>query len=153
MRSGYSAGPGCSAASGSSGAAGVPALRLSGTVLSTKPLRAGEGVSYTHLFIAPADTRIALVTGGYGQGIVRGLGGRVRVAIGERMYPIVGRIAMDVCVVEIGDADVRPGAEVDFFGGSGAVRDALAEWEAASGWSAAEIVCGIALRVPREWTP
>ena len=53
-----------------------PALRLTGRVLSTKALLRGEGVSYGYLHRAAADTRIALVTGGYAQGISRGLGGR-----------------------------------------------------------------------------
>jgi alanine racemase len=52
--------------------AGVPAMTLVGTVLSTKRLLAGEGVSYGYRFRAPADTRVALVTGGYAQGVVRG---------------------------------------------------------------------------------
>ncbi|MCH3159094.1 hypothetical protein K3X38_14655, partial [Listeria monocytogenes] len=54
---------------------GVPAMTLVGTVLSTKRLLAGEGVSYGYRFRAPADTRVALVTGGYAQGVVRSAGG------------------------------------------------------------------------------
>ena len=59
----------------------TPALTLMGTVLGVKPLRAGEGVSYGYTFRAPADTRVALVTGGYAQGIPRSLGNRVPVSI------------------------------------------------------------------------
>ena len=54
-------------------------MRLTGSVLLTKALRAGEGVSYGYTHRADADTRVALVTGGYAQGVVRGLGDRISV--------------------------------------------------------------------------
>lgn len=132
------------------GGAGEPVARLAGSVLSIKPLRAGEGVSYNYTHRAVVDTRIALVTGGFGQGVVRGLGNRISVEIGGVLHPVVGRIAMDVCVVDVGAAAVAAGDEVVYFGGDGPVRDALAVWEHESGLSAAEIVCALGLRVRRE---
>lgn len=123
-----------------------PVMRLSSRVLAVKRLLAGEGVSYGYTHRASADTRIALIGGGYGQGVVRSLGNRIRVEIGGRPHPVVGRVAMDVCVVDITDAPVAPGDEVVYFGGSGPARGALAEWQAASGLSAAELVCAVGLR-------
>jgi len=128
------------------GGDGAPALRLTGSVLSSKRLLAGEGVSYNYTHIAVADTRIALVSGGFGQGVLRGLGNRVSVEIGGVRHPIVGRVAMDVCVVDVGDAPVRPGDEVVYFGGHGPAREALGEWERATGLTGAEIVCALGLR-------
>lgn len=132
------------------GAGGAPVMRLSGTVLSTKRLLAGEGVSYGYAHRAARDTRVALVSGGYGQGVVLAAGNRVFVEVGERRCPIIGRVAMDVCVVEIGDAPVGPGDEVVFFGGDGLARDALRQWRDASGLSFAEIICAAGLRAHRE---
>ena len=57
---------------------------------------------------------------------------------------------MDVCVVDIGDADVARSDEVIYFGGEGPAGPALATWEAASGLTAAELVCALGLRLPRE---
>lgn len=122
-----------------------PVLTLSGRVLSTKALRAGEGVSYGYTYRAPEDTRIALVSGGYAQGVVRMLGNRAALKIRGERCTIVGRVAMDVCVVDVDDAVVAPGDEVVYFGG-GLVRDALAEWERATGLTGAEIVCALGLR-------
>lgn len=129
----------------------APVLRLAGRVLSTKPLRAGESVSYGYTFRASEDTAVALVTGGYAQGIVRALGNRAEVEIDGALHPIVGRVAMDVCVVEIGDAEVRLGAEATFFGGRGAAIDALSSWSRVTGLSAAELVTVPGLRGVREW--
>lgn len=128
------------------GGDGRPALRLVGSLLSTKRLLAGEGVSYNYTHIAPRDTRIALVSGGFGQGVARSLGNHVSVAIGGVRHPIVGRVAMDVCVVDIGDAEVSPGDDAVYFGGEGPTRDALADWERVSGLTGAELVCALGLR-------
>lgn len=124
---------------------GAPALRLTGSLLSVKRLLAGEGVSYNYTHIAQADTRIALVSGGFGQGVLRGLGNRVSVEIGGALHPIVGRVAMDVCVVDVGDSSVTPGDEVVYFG-AGLVRHALADWERETGLTGAELVCALGLR-------
>jgi alanine racemase len=130
------------------GSTGAPVMRLTGTVLLTKALRAGEGVSYGHTHRASADTHVALVTGGYAQGVVRGLGDHISIGIRGMLHPVVGRVAMDVCVIDIGDAAVARGDEAVFFGGE---RDdpSLGEWVAHSGLTAGELVTAIGLRVQR----
>lgn len=131
------------------GSGGTPVLVLTTPVLSTKRLLAGEGVSYGYTHRAPADTRVALIAGGYAEGVVRALGNRVGVELAGAIRPIVGRVAMDVCVVDIGDAAVEPGDEAVYFG-SGLVRDGLAAWVDATGLTAAELVCAVGLHVERE---
>ncbi|QTV79729.1 alanine racemase C-terminal domain-containing protein [Microbacterium sp. NIBRBAC000506063] len=130
-----------------------PVMRLSGQVLSTKPLRAGEAVSYGYTYRATVDTTVALVTGGYAQGVVRALGNRVRVQVGGELVPIVGRVAMDVCVVDLQAPSpaVADGTEVVFFGGSGPVKDGLAAWAEATGLSAAELITVAGSKAVREW--
>ncbi|MFE4725692.1 alanine racemase C-terminal domain-containing protein [Microbacterium sp. NPDC056736] len=131
----------------------TPALRLSGTVLSIKDLRAGEGVSYGYAFRAPADTRIALVTGGYAQGVVRELGGAVDVSIAGERHPVVGRVAMDVCVVDVADAAVRRGDEALFLGDPGAGEPSLADWVRVTGLRSSELITTVGLRALREELP
>ena len=125
-------------------------MRLSGRVLSTKRLRAGEGVSYGYAHRAAADTRVALVTGGYAQGVVRMLDGRVQVRVGGVFRPLIGRIAMDVCVVDIADQEVARGDEVVFFGDPREPSPPLSAWTSATGWSAGELVSLVGARVNRE---
>lgn len=127
-----------------------PALRFSGEVLSVKDLLPGEGVSYGHLFIATEPTRVALVTGGYAQGLVRSLGNQLKVAIAGERYPIVGRVAMDVCVVNIGSADVRRGDEVVFLGDPSRNEPGITEWVAHTGMRAEELIAPMGLRARRE---
>ena len=130
----------------------TPVMSLHGTVLSLKRLRAGEGVSYGLTHRAAADTVIALVTGGYAQGVVRSLGNAVTVRLAGERHPIIGRVAMDVCVVDVGaDTAVERGDDVVFFGDPGDGAPALSEWTAASGLTAAELVTAVGLRSDREY--
>lgn len=135
-----------------SAAASLPVMRLEGRVLSTKPLRAGEAVSYGYTHRAAHDTRVALVTGGYAQGILRALGNRAVVQIGDGIHPIVGRIAMDVCVVDLEGSDAETGAPVLYFGGTGPMRDALAQWAQVTGLTSLEMAVVIGRHGERRWS-
>ena len=130
-----------------------PAMRLVGTVLAVKPLRAGEGVSYGYIHRAPHDTSVALVVGGYAQGIVRALGSSVGVSIAGERHPIVGRVAMDVCVVDVGGASVRRRYDVVFFGVPDMGEPSLADWVEATGLTARELATAVGLRALREHRP
>lgn len=96
----------------------IPAMSLTCAVSSVKPVRAGEGVSYGHVWTAPQDTNAALVGIGYADGVIRGLGNRFEVAIGGRRYPNIGRVCMDQFVVDLGDneAGVKSGDVATLFG-------------------------------------
>ena len=132
--------------------AAQPVMRLRGSVLSVKKVAAGEGVSYGYAYRAPQDTRVALVTGGYAQGVVRALGGAVSVLLQNRLHPIVGRVAMDACVVEIGDADISRGDELVFFGDPGRAEPSLTGWESATGLTAGELATAVGLHADRRET-
>lgn len=117
-----------------------PVLRLVGSIMSTKRLRAGDAVSYGYTYRARSDRTVALVTGGYAQGIVRALGNRVRVEIDGVLRPIIGRVAMDVCVVDLEGADAALGSDVTYFGGIGPASHQLLEWSSATGMTPAELL-------------
>lgn len=127
---------------------GTPALALTAPVLSIKPLLAGEGVSYGYLHRAERDTRIALVSGGYAHGVARAIGGRATVRIGRAELPIIGRVAMDVCVVDLGDVEVEPGERAVFLGPDH--PGAAAAWARATGLTELELVAAVGLHTARE---
>ncbi|NYF16177.1 alanine racemase [Microbacterium sp. AK009] len=133
------------------GSSGRPVMALTGRVITTKLLRRGEGVSYGYTFRAPSDTTVALITGGYGQGVVRQLGNQAAVRVHGRAAPIVGRVAMDVCVVDLGpQGAVPPGAPAVFFGDPDEGEPSLGSWTAATGLGADEIVAIVGVRARRE---
>lgn len=94
-----------------------PAMTLRCPVAMVKQIKAGEGVSYGHAWIADSDTTVALIPLGYADGVFRALGGRIDVLINGRLRRSVGRMCMDQFVVDVGpDADVAEGDEAILFG-------------------------------------
>ncbi|WP_309102736.1 alanine racemase C-terminal domain-containing protein [Microbacterium sp.] len=128
-----------------------PVLRLTGRVLSTKRLGAGDAVSYGYTYRATRNTVVALVTGGYAQGIVRALGNHAYVEVDGALRPIIGRVAMDVCVVDLQGEERPVGTEVTYFGGAGPAGPALARWSALTGLGIGELVTVAGAHAEREW--
>ena len=96
----------------------IPAMTVKCVVALVKSVRAGEGVSYGHTWIAERDTTVALMPIGYADGVFRALGGRLEVLINGRRRPGVGRICMDQFLVDLGpgQVDVAEGDEAILFG-------------------------------------
>jgi len=108
----------------------VPAMTVKCTVALVKSVRAGEGVSYGHTWIAERDTTVALMPIGYADGVFRSLGGRLDVLINGTRRPGVGRICMDQFVVDLGPghADVAEGDEAILFGPGSRGEPTAQEW-------------------------
>ncbi|MFI7585309.1 alanine racemase [Kocuria sp. M1N1S27] len=130
----------------------VPAMTLRSTVGAVKEVPAGQGVSYGLDYVTARPTTLALVPLGYADGVPRtGTGGPVRIR--GRNYPVVGRVAMDQVVVDLG----APGLSAPEHGllGVEAVLFGAGEDPSASAWAEAagtinyEIVARISPRVPR----
>ncbi len=77
----------------------VPAMTVRGTVVLTKELAAGDGVSYGHTFVAEEPMRVALVPMGYGDGIPRHASYTAEVLVNGVRGRVLGRICMDQFVV------------------------------------------------------
>jgi alanine racemase len=112
-------------------------------------IRAGEGVSYGHDYIADRDTTIGLIPLGYADGIPRVAVRQASVLCRGVRMPVIGRIAMDQFVVDAGELAVEPGESVTVFG-SGAAPTAK-DWADWAGTIPHEIYCGIGSRVPRRY--
>jgi len=132
---------------------GEIAMTLVAPVLQTKVLLKGEGVSYGYWYRPEADTRVALVSGGYAQGLARAIGWTGDepagfVVINDEECPIIGRVAMDVCVVEVGDVPVSPRDEAVLFGADRPYL--LWQWARATGWTELELAAMAGLHARRE---
>ena len=80
-----------------------PVMSLKSRVARLRHLEAGESVSYGCTWTAKRPSVVALVMCGYGDGLRRTLSNRGSVLIRGQRAPIVGRIAMDMCVVDVTD--------------------------------------------------
>lgn len=129
----------------------VPAMTLKCAVALVKSVRAGEGVSYGHTWIAEQDTTVALMPIGYADGVFRSLGGRLDVLINGRRRRGVGRVCMDQFLVDLGTGpvDVSEGDEAILFG-SGTRGEPLAQdWADLIGTIHYEVVTSPRGRVTR----
>lgn len=94
-----------------------PAMTLKCPVAMVRSIKAGDGVSYGHTWVAEQDTTLGLLPIGYADGVFRVLSGRIDVLINGRLRRNVGRICMDQFVVDLGpDGDVSEGDEAILFG-------------------------------------
>lgn len=125
-----------------------PVMTAEATVVQTKRVQAGEGVSYGYLYRTERETTLALVPVGYAEGLPRNASGSAEVTINNKNYKILSRIAMDQFVVDVGDASISPGDRVVIFGNGGPTADDLAT---AAGTINYEIVTRIGSRFNREF--
>jgi alanine racemase len=128
----------------------TPALTWKCRVSLVKSIARGTPLSYGHMFKAPRQMRVATITAGYGDGYLRSGSGRVRVLIGGRRCPVVGRITMDQMIADVSRVPtVKPGDEVVLIGsqdGDRITASELAGWAETIPW---EVLTAITYRVPR----
>lgn len=95
----------------------LPAMQLKCRVSLLKEVPAGAFISYGCTYRTKRPSRIATLPIGYADGWGRGLSNKARVWIRDCYAPIVGRICMDQCMIDVTDIpEVRAGDEVLLFG-------------------------------------
>ena len=124
-----------------------PVMELRSAVVSIKEIKKGEAVSYGRTWIAQEDTFIGIIPAGYADGFPRLLSNNHLVAINGKTYPLAGRICMDQCMIDLGNAtSVRRWDEATIFGPDFITADAIAKKLNTISY---EITCNINKRVPR----
>lgn len=79
------------------------AMRLSARVCALHRLKAGDCISYGCTYKAEQDTRVAVISIGYADGFSRVYSGKELIRINGRTFKTVGKICMDMCMVDIGN--------------------------------------------------
>ena len=128
----------------------IPAMTLKTRIIHLKPVAAGFKVSYGSTYTTPAPTTIATVPVGYADGYSRLLSNRGQMLVHGQRAPIVGRICMDLTMLDVGHiADVHLDDEVVVFGRQGKVLLSADEVAAQIDTINYEIVAALTARVPR----
>jgi alanine racemase len=134
-----------------------PVLSWKTRVLTVKEVAAGQAVGYMGTFVTRTRSRIAVLPVGYADGYPRLLSNRARVIVRGEYAPVVGRVSMDLTIVDVGHIrGIAVGDEVILIGrgvgeSSGKSVDAveLARWCESVPY---EILCGLSQRVPRVYS-
>jgi alanine racemase len=128
-----------------------PVLQWKTQITFLKEVPAGAGLSYGHAFHTENPSVIATVPIGYGDGLQRNLSNRLEVLVRGVRCPQVGRITMDMSLIDVTSlrGRVTLGDEVVIIGRQGAAEITADELAAKLGTINYEIVTSISHRVPR----
>lgn len=118
-----------------------PVMVLKSEIISIREHKQGESVGYGLIWKSSRDTMLGVVAMGYGDGYPRDIKPNTPVCINGRLVPIVGRVAMDMVLVDLGlDTKEQLGDEVIFWGNELLPVEKIA---AHSGMSAYELLTRI----------
>ncbi len=127
-------------------------MELKTAVSQIKELPVGTPMSYNRTCATDRVTRVATVPIGYADGYARAMSNTAYMLVGGQPAPVVGRVCMDQCLLDVTDIDgVGVGTEVTVFGADG---DARLPTEQVACWAdtiSYEIVCRVSRRVPRRY--
>lgn len=130
-----------------------PALTLTAPLVSVRRVRAGTPVGYGHTWLAPATTWLGLVPVGYADGLPRVTSGTAEVQVRGVRRPLVGRLSMDMAVVDLGAtgpaAGAASGETVTLIGPGDQGEPTVADWAEWAGTIEHEIVTGLGPRLRR----
>ena len=129
-----------------------PALELISHVAFVKWVDEGEMISYGGTYVTKRRTKIATIPVGYGDGYPRSLSNKGYMLIHGKKAPIIGRVCMDQCMVDITEIeDVKFGDEVVLVGRDGDEYLSVETLSRLSDRFNYEFVCLMGKRIPREY--
>ncbi|GAA0313481.1 alanine racemase [Psychrobacter aestuarii] len=129
-----------------------PAMTFASQVIAIHTVKAGDAIGYSSLWTASVDTRVALISAGYGDGYPRVIDSEADVVIHGQTKahccPIRGRVAMDMMVIDIEAAgdDIRLGDTVTLWGDAPHV-DTVASYAHTISY---ELLCRLSPRATRQ---
>jgi alanine racemase len=127
-----------------------PAMALKARIIHLKSVPAGTCISYGMTYRTPSPTVIATIPAGYADGFRRLLSSKGEMLAGGRRVPVVGRVCMDLTMLDVGavtDACIED--EVVIFGRQGNEFISADDLARELGTINYEIVCDVTARVPR----
>ena len=127
-----------------------PVLTWHTTIAMIRSIPRGGCVGYNRTFTASRASRIAVLPVGYADGYSRRLSNTGTVLIGGRHIPVVGRVSMDMTMVDVTDLpDANPGDPVVLLGSQGSASITATDIAAKLDTIPYEVLCSIGPRVPR----
>jgi len=127
-----------------------PVMSLYSRIMLLKRVPRGQKLGYGTTFETQRDSLIATLPIGYDDGFARALSNRGRVIVRGQFAPVVGRVSMDLTLIDVtGVTGVELDDRVILLGGDGGAKITAEEIGATAGTISYEITCGISDRVPR----
>ena len=127
----------------------LPAMSLKSRVYAINEFEAGDSISYGRSFVAGEAMRVAVIPVGYADGLSRNLSGKLEMIIRGKRCRQIGRICMDMCMVDVTGIECSEGDIVTLIGRDGDECIAAEELAEMQGSINYEVTCDVAPRVPR----
>lgn len=127
----------------------MPVMTVEARINLLRTVYAGETVGYGRLWQAEQDTTVAVVGMGYADGWPRNVTGKASVSVAGEQRPVLGRVCMDQCMVDVTGLDVQVGDFVTMWGPY-SHAGLVAQWADVSPY---EILTGVGHRVERRLGP
>lgn len=124
-------------------------FRLTAPVCNIRTVGKGHDVSYGATYTTDKETKIAVLQIGYADGLTRALSNKFKVVVNGKEAPIIGRICMDTCMIDVTNIDVNLGDEAVIFDYDGVKLEEIA---ALTNTIHYEVITTIGKRVDREYT-
>ena len=123
-----------------------PVMSLKTRVATIKDFVAGEPISYGRTYFTQRPSRIAVLPIGYADGLHRALSNQIEVLTPYGRAKQVGRICMDMCMIDVTDLpQLKVGDEIEVFGEHQLIETAAKQ----CGTISYELLCAVSKRVPR----
>ena len=123
-----------------------PVMTVKTTVSTIKDFDPDTSISYGRQFFTTRPSRIAVLPIGYADGLFRALSGKLRVLTPYGEAQQVGRICMDMCMIDVTDLpQLKVGDEIEVFGEHQLIETAAKR----CGTISYELLCAVSKRVPR----
>jgi len=130
----------------------MPVMSFRTKVMHLKAMEKGRPVSYGRTFVTHRPSIVATLPVGYADGFDRGLSNKGSVLIGGRRCPVLGRVCMDLTMVDVTELDeVKVGDEAVIIGRQGNESITAEEVAGLLDTISYEVLCGVSARVPREY--
>lgn len=124
----------------------LPVLTLKSRISAVREIPAGTTVSYGCTARLERDSRLAVLPIGYGDGFSRNFSDRMEVLIRGQRCKVVGRVCMDMCMVDVTDLPQVHAGDVAVIYGREGLLEAGAKL---AGTIPYELLCNVNPRVPR----
>ena len=130
----------------------IPVVRLQAKILQVRRVDAASPVGYGATFQAPDGAKLATVSMGYADGLLRSWGAAGHAYIDDLKVPVAGRVSMDLTIFDVSsvpDSALGPGAMIDIVGSRQTVDDLARD----SGTIGYEILTALGRRYHRRYLP
>ncbi len=124
-----------------------PVMQFEARLAAVKPLQKGAKVGYKGSYEAQSDSKLGIISAGYGDGYTRQFKSGTPVLINGRRVPLIGNVSMDMIAVDLGADATDTVGDIATLWGPGLPVEEVAPWANAIPY---ELVCGVMNREESE---